>query len=66
MSASETRTAVAQARACPPNVAYAGQPFIAYLAGRAMPDDQPDQFIVMSPTLRSVAAKIGAVHPICT
>ena len=33
------------ARACPPGVAFDGQPFYAFVAERPMPGDQPDQFL---------------------
>jgi hypothetical protein len=39
-------TAADRARACPPNAAYSGPPFIAFEAHRRMPGHQPDQFIV--------------------
>lgn len=40
------RQAAARARACPPGVPYSGSPFVAFVAGRQLPADQPDQFIV--------------------
>lgn len=36
----------AQARACPPRTAYSGPSYVALAAGRRMPGDQPDTFIV--------------------
>lgn len=33
------------ARKCPPGVAFAGQPYYAFIAERPMPADQPDQFL---------------------
>jgi hypothetical protein len=66
MSAAQTRSAVARARSCPPGVAYAGPPLIAYLADRKMPDNQPDQFIVpRSSALRGVAARVRSTRPVC-
>ena len=38
--------AVAQARRCPSSRAYAGDPYIAFLAGRRMPGNQPDPFML--------------------
>jgi hypothetical protein len=31
---------------CPSNVAYSGQPYLAFVARRRMPGNQPDQFII--------------------
>jgi len=41
----EVAASVRAARACPPDTAYSGQPYVAYVAGRRMPGGQPDQFI---------------------
>ncbi len=38
--------AVATARRCPDTEAYSGSPYIAFLASRRMPGDQPDLFIL--------------------
>jgi len=58
--------AVAKAEACPPGVVYAGPPFIALLAHRAMPDDQPDQFLPSRSThLADVQRAIDADQPRC-
>lgn len=58
----EVRAIVAQAAACPPGTVYAGPPFIAYLAHRRMPDDQPDQFLtVRAAVLAPVAARMQAL-----
>ena len=35
----------AEARACEPGLAYSGPPFVAFVAGRRPPGDQPDGFI---------------------
>ena len=35
-----------RARACPPDAAYSGPPYVAFEADRRMPGRQPDQFIV--------------------
>jgi hypothetical protein len=66
MSAAQTRAAVARARECPAGTAYGGPPLIAMLAGRRVPADQPDQFIVpRAAALSTVAAKVASVRPIC-
>ncbi|HEV3228727.1 MAG TPA: hypothetical protein VGY97_04575 [Solirubrobacteraceae bacterium] len=63
----EAHRIVAAIRRCPPGLPYLGAPYFAFLAHRSMPDNQPDQFLIShSPTLRAVAAKITAVHPVCT
>ncbi|HEX3874068.1 MAG TPA: hypothetical protein VHW26_07970 [Solirubrobacteraceae bacterium] len=54
------RATVAAARACRPDLAYAGPPIVAMLAGRRMPDDQPDQFITRTPALAAVRSEIAA------
>ena len=47
-------------------MAYSGPPFLAFLADRAMPDDQPDQFLPSRSThLEDVPARIDAVQPRC-
>lgn len=57
---------VAQAEACPPRVPYDGPPFLAFLARRSMPDDQPDQFLpAHSPYLKDVAERMVAAQPRC-
>lgn len=67
LTAAQTEAAVLHARSCPPGVPYAGPPLIAFLAGRAMPDNQPDQFLPEnSSALRGVGAKVAAVHPVCS
>lgn len=58
--------ALDQAAACPPDVAYSGPPFLAFLADRPMPDGQPDQFLPLhSPHLEDVGAAITRVQPRC-
>jgi hypothetical protein len=67
MTASQTKAAVLHAQTCPSGVPYAGPPLIAFLAGRSMPDNQPDQFLPEnSSALGGVAAKVAAVHPVCS
>ena len=57
---------VVVARACPHGAAYSGPPYLAFLAGRRMPGDQPDQFILLhASTYRSVAASAGRDEPRC-
>ncbi len=63
-TAAQLRSTVAAARACRPELAFGGPPLVAMLAGRRMPDDQPDQFITRSPALRAVRSAIDAV-PSC-
>ena len=46
LSGEEVDAEVARAQACPPEVAYSGPPYLAFMAGRSMPADQPDQFII--------------------
>lgn len=46
LSDEEVDAEVARAQACPPEVAYSGTPYLAFMAGRSMPADQPDQFII--------------------
>jgi Dolichyl-phosphate-mannose-protein mannosyltransferase len=46
MSPSELDGAVAALRACPAGVAASGPPYLAFVAGRRIAGDQPDQFIV--------------------
>jgi hypothetical protein len=62
----QLRQAVAAARACPPGEAYGGSPLVAFMAGRRLPADQPDQFLPShSSTLAAVQAQIAAVRPLC-
>jgi hypothetical protein len=57
---------VAAARACPPGVAYSGPPYLAFLARRHMPGDQPDQFILLhAATFRSQRDAAGRDLPRC-
>jgi hypothetical protein len=62
----QVEAAVAKAESCPRGVVYAGPPFVALLAHRAMPDDQPDQFLPShSPKLADVQKRMDAVQPRC-
>lgn len=57
---------LARVASCAPGVPYSGPPFIAFLADREMPDDQPDQFLPQhSPHLKEEGARIAAVQPRC-
>jgi hypothetical protein len=57
---------VALARACPRGLAYSGPPYLAFLARRRMPDDQPDQFILLhADTYRSLRDAAGRDRPRC-
>ncbi len=57
---------VAAARACPVDRAYSGAPFIAFLAGRRMPGEQPDLFIIgAAPINRGFAAEAAADRLVC-
>jgi hypothetical protein len=51
---------------CPAGRPYPGPPIVALLAGRPVPDDQPDGFLTSrAPSLRAVAAARAAVQPVC-
>jgi hypothetical protein len=57
---------VAAARACPRGEAYSGPPYLAFLARRRMPDDQPDQFILLhASTFRHLRDAAGRDRPRC-
>jgi hypothetical protein len=65
-TARDVRRAVATAEGCPAGVPYSGPPYLAFLAGRPMPDGQPDQFLPQHSThLAREAARIAAVQPRC-
>ena len=49
-----------QARACPPGAPYPGIPFVAFVAGRPAPGDQPDVFILRSQTNAAFALRYRA------
>ncbi|MDQ6776441.1 MAG: hypothetical protein M3071_09555, partial [Actinomycetota bacterium] len=66
LSPAAVDNAVAAARRCPPGLAYSGAPFIAFLADRRMPGDQPDVFIVGSAPLNApFARRADADTPRC-
>jgi hypothetical protein len=54
--------AVAVARRCPPGIAYSGQPYLAFLADRRMPGDQPDLFIIQHAPLDARFAQRAAAN----
>jgi hypothetical protein len=57
--------AVTIARRCPHGFAYGGSPFIAFLADRRMPGDQPDSFIITAPINAPFAHAAAADIPVC-
>ena len=65
-SEADVKREVAKAEACPPGVPFGGPPFLAFLAERPMPDDQPDQFLPSRSTrLADVQRRMDAVQPRC-
>ncbi|MCK9250112.1 MAG: hypothetical protein M0P31_14200 [Solirubrobacteraceae bacterium] len=66
LSSDEVRAQATIARACPPGAPYSGQPFVAFVAERPMPADQPDLFITArAEHHRDVYARMLAVAPRC-
>jgi hypothetical protein len=66
MRRDEVDAAVSTARRCPSGVPYSGTPFIAFVAGRPMPADQPDQYLAqLASTHREARDAIRAVHTVC-
>ena len=59
MSPSQLRASVARARSCAPRLSFSGPPFIAWVAARHMPANEPDQFIISHAPI--LAAKRAAV-----
>ncbi len=58
--------AVRLARRCPANEAYAGTPYIAFLANRRAPGLQPDRFIIDTAPINAAFAKRAADdRPLC-
>jgi hypothetical protein len=58
--------AIRAARRCPPGEAYSGDAYIAFLAGRRMPGDQPDLFITANaPANARFARRAEADRPRC-
>ena len=56
--------AVALARKCPPGVPYSGPPYIAFLADRPMPGDQPDLFMLEYAPLDAAFARRAAADAV--
>lgn len=52
--------AVTAARRCPPGRAYSGDPYVAFLAARRMPGDQPDLFMLSGARVNSRFARQAA------
>jgi hypothetical protein len=66
LSGQEVDREVARARACPAGVPYSGAPYLAFVAGRRMPADQPDLFLTSrSSHLRGTLARMNADVPRC-
>jgi hypothetical protein len=66
MTGGQVDAAVARARACPVDSVYSGEPLIAFLADRRMPDDQPDIYITTHASrFHAVAARMAAAQPRC-
>jgi hypothetical protein len=67
LSPAEVHAAVARIRACPPATPVSGPPFLAFAAGRRVPGDQPDQFILAqgSTALERFQARAAADQPRC-
>ena len=65
-SRAEMRLLVAQAEACPPGAVYTGPPLAAFIAGRRVPADQPDAFIVSFASMHAdVLKRLLADAPRC-
>jgi hypothetical protein len=60
LSDAEVAAAVRRARACPPGVAYSGAPYLAFAAGRRMPGDQPDTFLLAHARIHAAKARAAA------
>jgi hypothetical protein len=52
--------AVSEARRCPRGQAYSGVPFVAFLASRRMPGDQPDLFMLENASVNASFARRAA------
>ena len=65
-TAAEVHALARTASGCPQALAYSGTPFIAFVAGRRMPGDQPDDYItVHAKRLLNVRQAIDADQPRC-
>jgi hypothetical protein len=57
---------VAAARRCPAAVAYSGSPYVAFLADRRMPGEQPDIFMLRYASADArFARRAAAAEPRC-
>jgi hypothetical protein len=66
MTRKEVDAAVAESRRCPPGVPYSGTPFIAFVADRAMPADQPDYYLPgIAPVLKDAREAIAVDRSRC-
>jgi len=66
MTEEQVDAAVARARACDPALATSAAPYVAFLAHRRPPGQQPDGFItVRAPVLHDVADEIRGDLPVC-
>jgi hypothetical protein len=65
-SRDEVRAKLTAARGCPADAPYGGLAYYAFLAGRRMPDGQPDTFLTQTaPRLADVRARMAADGPAC-
>jgi hypothetical protein len=65
LTRAELAAAVRAARACPRGSVFGGPPFIAFVAGRRVPDDQPDGFITATPVLHNVHERMLDARDVC-
>ena len=63
VSEEETGRAVAAARACPAGVPYSGHPYMAFVARRRMPGDEPDQFLMVKTPVGAPALAEASAEP---
>ncbi len=54
-----------RARRCPRGEAYSGDPYLAFIARRSMPGNQPDQFIIANAGTHAGLRRIAAAAPSC-
>lgn len=65
-SPAQVDQAVAEVRRCPSGRAYGGSAYLAFLAGRRMPGDQPDLFMLAeAPMNARFAAQAAGDRPVC-
>jgi hypothetical protein len=66
LPADEVDAAVHTARACPRGVPYSGTPFIAFVAKRPLPGNQPDQYLAqLAPVLKNARTAIRTAGIVC-